>query len=329
MIDESLKTRRADPCAKYRKAAACFPVRYSIPLKGDDEYVFAVTVGLGTPPTTNSLILDSTTDIMDKLSLHPIANSKLPADKDILFGCSQASWGEVVGAEAGFMGLGTGNLSIVSQTAANSYFSYCLPSNTFSQGFLALGNKGSFDKYNNTKFTPLLSTSPNDYRYSSSYFIDTISIAVDGCKLEISPAVLSGGTLIDTISTIGVLHPQAYAPLSREFKKQVINNHGFTSAPPYTTEDNHTLHTCFFTPNNTTKPTTVPIVTFTFKDNVKVDLDASGTLFVVNKSIVCLAFLESKYYSFPVVFANTQQKTYEVVFDVAGGRVGFLPNRCP
>ncbi|CAA0816614.1 Eukaryotic aspartyl protease family protein [Striga hermonthica] len=400
------KRRRVDACAQYKKAAAaaCFPVRSSLPVVGG-EYAFAVTVGLGTPPTTKSLILDSTTDIMwtqcmpclvnfrpqrepifdphksssysalpckspqcsllddetqfgpscspqrkcvyyaadsyytgsigflsmDKLSLHPVnTNSKSSTTADMLFGCSQSSWGDVVGLEAGYMGLGKGNLSIVSQTAANGYFSYCLPSNTTSQGFLALGKGSCDDRYNTntTKFTPLIA-SPESDTYSSSYFIDTISIAVDGRNLEISPAVFSGGTLIDTVSTFGLLPPQAYAPLSHEFKKQMINHYRFTSAPPHTTKHNYTLDTCFFTPKpNTTKPTSVPVVTFTFRDNVEVDLDAAGTLFVVNESIVCLAFMGDTNNP-PVVFANTQQKTYEVVFDVAGNRVRFVPNRCP
>ncbi|GER48658.1 eukaryotic aspartyl protease family protein [Striga asiatica] len=372
---------KVNPCAQHTKAGACFPVRTSFPSEGANEYVFAVTVGLGTPPTPNSLILDATSNIMwtqcmpclvsynpqrdpifeprksssysafsfdspqcsllynetifgpsysprntcvysapyynfeavsigflsrDKLtSLHPNNDDcKSSAAADIVFGCSQSSWGQVVGVEAGYMGLGKGNFSIVSQTAANSYFSYCLPSNNNSLGFLALGKEEGWDKYNNnnTRFTPLLTNLP----------------------------VFSGGTLISTVSTFGILPPQAYAPLSREFKKQMINNHGFTSAPPYTTKDNNTLDTCFFTPNNTTKPATVPIVTFTFKNNVEVDLDASGTLFVVDKSIVCLAYIgKDDDPLFSVLFANTQQKTYEVVFDVAGKRVGFLPNSCP
>ncbi|GER44489.1 eukaryotic aspartyl protease family protein [Striga asiatica] len=64
--------------------------------------------------------------------------------------------------------------------------------------------------------------------------------------------------------------------------------------------------------------------------HVKVYLDASGTLFVVNKLIVWLAFIGRNYCpSFSVILANTQQNTYEVVFDAAGKRVGFRPNRCP
>ncbi|CAA0814970.1 Eukaryotic aspartyl protease family protein [Striga hermonthica] len=176
----------------------------------------------------------------DTLTITP--NVKVP---NFMFGCGQFTQG-LFGLEAGILGLGRTNISIVSQTANifQECFSYCIPSNPSSNGFLAFGK----DYDNTTKFTPLILKQ----EYSPVfYYIHITDIAVDGRKLRISP-----------------------------------------------------------------------------ENDVKLDLDASGTgtLWVYNKSLMCLAFASTD--DTVGLLGNTQQKTFEVVYDVAGQKLGFTSGMC-
>ena len=52
-------------------------------------------------------------------------------------------------------------------------------------------------------------------------------------------------------------------------------------------------------------------------------------IFVANGlSQVCLAFAGNSDAGEKAIFGNTQQKNFEVVYDVGGGKVGFAPTSC-
>ncbi|KAL2517524.1 Eukaryotic aspartyl protease family protein [Abeliophyllum distichum] len=228
------------------------------------------------------------------------------------FGCGQNNQG-LFGNTAGLLGLGRDALSIVSQSAQKygKYFSYCLPSSSSSTGHLTFGNSGVSS---NVKFTPFASS-----QGSSFYNIDILGMSVGTTQLPISPSVFkTAGTIIDSGTVITRLPPSAYSALSTEFKKQMAK---YPSAPAYSI-----LDTCFDLSKFTT--ISIPKISFTFGGNVKVDIAASGILIAINSSRVCLAFAGNSDASDVGILGNVQQKTLEVVYDVAGGKLGFAPGGC-
>ncbi|KAK6129744.1 hypothetical protein DH2020_036506 [Rehmannia glutinosa] len=231
---------------------------------------------------------------------------------NFLFGCGQDNQG-LFGKTAGLLGLGRNPLSIVSQTAQkyNKHFSYCLPSTSSQTGHLTLGRNGIS---RNVKFTPF-STSQG----TSFYFIDIVSVSVGGRQLPIGRSVFkTAGGIIDSGTVITRLPPLAYIAMRAVFKKLMAK---YPTAPAYSI-----LDTCYDLSGY--KTVTIPTISFTFGGNVRVDLDPSGILVVVNGSRVCLAFVANGDPSDVAIFGNTQQKTLEVVYDVAGGKLGFGHGGC-
>lgn len=85
------------------------------------------------------------------------------------------------------------------------------------------------------------------------------------------------------------------------------------------------LDTCYDFSNYTTL--LVPKIRFEFSGNT-VDIDVTGILYVSSQSQTCLAFAPNSNESDVAIFGNVQQKTLEVVYDVAGGKLGFAAKGC-
>ncbi|KAL8536907.1 hypothetical protein ACS0TY_012186 [Phlomoides rotata] len=233
---------------------------------------------------------------------------------NFLFGCGRNNQG-LFGKTAGLIGLGRDPLSLISQTSQKygKYFSYCLPSTSSSTGHLTLGNDKTSS---NLKFTPF---DTSQLQGASFYFITINSISVAGTQLPINQAVFqTAGTIIDSGTVITRLPPSAYSALSTAFKQHMSN---YPSSPAFSI-----LDTCFDLSNYTS--ITIPTVSLTFAGNVEVDLDPNGILLAVDTTHACLAFAGNSDSGDTGIFGNTQQKTFEVAYDVAGGKLGFGAGGC-
>ncbi|GFP92559.1 protein aspartic protease in guard cell 1, partial [Phtheirospermum japonicum] len=244
----------------------------------------------------------------DKLTVTPT-----DVFRDFLFGCGQNNEG-LFGQTAGLLGLSKGPISFLSQTAKkySQYFSYCLPSDISSTGFLAFGKNNN----NNNKTTkdgppgvpPIF------------YFIEITAISVGGTQLRINETVFkTAGAIIDSGTVITRLPPAAYKATSKEFKRQ-MKKLKYKSAPAVSI-----LDTCFHISGHT-NITNIPTMSFIFKGNATVDLYPAGIIYVINSSVVCLAFAGNSDPQDFAIFGNTQQRKLEVVYDVAEGRLGFSHN---
>jgi hypothetical protein len=234
---------------------------------------------------------------------------------NFLFGCGQNNQG-LFGNSAGLLGLARDPLSLVQQTAPKygRFFSYCLPSSSSSTGHLTFG-KGSTRASNAIKFTPLSKISDG----TSFYGLDITGISVGGSKLAIAGSVFSdSGTIIDSGTVITRLQPAAYSALKTAFRKAM-------KAYPLT-EALSILDTCY----DLSKYDKVkfPKIAFSFGGGINVELDAVGVFYAQKISQVCLAFAGNNDASSVAIFGNVQQRRLEVVYDVAGGRVGFGPAGC-
>ncbi|XP_052210265.1 aspartyl protease family protein At5g10770-like isoform X2 [Diospyros lotus] len=233
---------------------------------------------------------------------------------NFLFGCGQDNEGLFKGA-AGLLGLGRGQLSLVSQTASKygKYFSYCLPSISSSTGHLTLG-KGSTPE--NLEFTPF-ATNPREM--DSFYFVDIIKIRVGGVTLSISQTVFkSSRTIIDSGTIITRLPPVAYTALRATFRKQ-MKKYPLTYRLSI-------LDTCYDLSGYTR--VFIPRISIFFRGDVEVAIDLSGIIYGVDASQVCLAFAGNSDASDVGIIGNAQQQTLEVVYDVAGGKLGFAMGGC-
>ncbi|GLT85201.1 hypothetical protein SLE2022_033970 [Rubroshorea leprosula] len=228
-----------------------------------------------------------------------------------LFGCGENNRGLFRGA-AGLLGLGRNKFSFPSQTAQkyNKLFSYCLPSSASSTGYLTFGNSGISSS---VKFTP----SPK--LGETFYGLNIIGISVGGNRLSISPSVFyNAGTIIDSGTVITRLPPTAYSALRTAFRQ------GMSTYP--NADALGILDTCYDFSNY--DAIRVPRISIFFSGGVQVDINISGVFFAADVSQVCLAFAGNSDDSHVGIFGNVQQKTFQVVYDNVGGRVGFAAGGC-
>ncbi|XP_043725774.1 aspartyl protease family protein At5g10770-like [Telopea speciosissima] len=231
------------------------------------------------------------------------------------FGCGHNTNG-LFGTTDGLLGLGRRPFSTVSQTATiyGKNFSYCLPSSTSSTGFLAFGSQASSSS-SNAQYTPLL-TSLN---YASFYFLNMTGISVGGQTLSIAESVFTtSGTIIDSGTVITRLAPTAYSALSSAFRQAMLN---YPSAPPYSLFD-----TCYDFSGYST--VTVPTIVLHFLGGTDLNVDVSGILIQASSTQFCLAFVGNSLPTDFGILGNMQQHTFEVVYNVAGGKLGFGAGAC-
>ncbi|CAI9093886.1 OLC1v1029478C1 [Oldenlandia corymbosa var. corymbosa] len=247
------------------------------------------------------------------------AKETLSLGRDVLpgflFGCGQDNRG-LFGRTAGLLGLGRSQISLVSQTARKygRVFSYCLPTWSGANGYLSFGKPVTgFPR--TVQFTPFSASRLNTHYYA----VDLVGISVGGKLLPISATVFqAAGMIVDSGTVITRLPPAAYSALRNAFRVQMRR---YKLAPAFSL-----LDTCY--DFGGLASVAVPKISFIFRGNAVVNLGTGSILVTASQTQVCLAFAGNISPTDPGIFGNVQQQTKEVVFDVAGGRVGFGPGRC-
>ncbi|KAJ6856279.1 hypothetical protein NC651_038006 [Populus alba x Populus x berolinensis] len=230
--------------------------------------------------------------------------------ENFLFGCGEQNEGTFNGT-TGLLGLGRSPIALPSQTT-NKYknlFSYCLPASPSSTGHLSFGVEVS----QAANFTPI---SPE---LKEVYGLNTVGISVGGRKLPINGSI--SPTLIDSGTTFTYLPSSTYSALASAFQEMMAN---------YTlTNGTSGFQPCYDFSNIGNGTLTIPGISIFFEGGVEVEIDVSGIMIPVNgMKEVCLAFADTGSDSDFAIFGNYQQKTYEVIYDVAKGMVGFAPKGC-
>ncbi|OAY27535.1 hypothetical protein MANES_16G132900v8 [Manihot esculenta] len=244
------------------------------------------------------------------------AIDKLTISSDVfnnfLFGCGQENKG-LFGKSAGLLGLGRKRLSLAFQTARKykKLFSYCLPSLS-STGHLSFG--GKLPK--SVKFTPLSSKLLS----TPFYGIDVTGISVGGHKLSANASVFSkADTIIDSGTVITRLQPTVYSELSSTFQE-------FMKDYPLT-DGVSILDTCYDFSNY--DEVLVPKISIFLRGGVEIEVNNMGIMVAIKgPEQVCLAFASTGDDTDLTILGSTQQKSYEVVHDLAKGRIGFAPGGC-
>ncbi|KAL6661455.1 hypothetical protein ACP70R_000839 [Stipagrostis hirtigluma subsp. patula] len=241
--------------------------------------------------------------ISDTLTLTPKA-----VVRNFRFGCSHSVRGSFSDQTAGVMALGGGTQSLLSQTAGifGNAFSYCIASPS-SSGFLSLGRPvGAASSFART---PLIRST----WAPTFYLVRLRAIIVAGQVLNVPATVFSAGSVMDSSVIVTQLPPTAYVALRAAFRYAMRM---YPLAPPV-----GMLDTCYdFIRFTTVK---VPKVALVFDGGAVLELDASSVMLDG-----CLAFAATSSDMSVGFIGNVQQQTYEVLYDVGGGAVGFRRGAC-
>ncbi|CAI0376582.1 unnamed protein product [Linum tenue] len=247
------------------------------------------------------------------LAIEKLTLTKTDVFDKFYFGCGKNNKGNFGGA-AGVLGLGRNQLSLVSQTSDKykKLFSYCIPSSPSGTGFLTFGGAAAKSA---VKYTPIASVAGGD----NFYGIGITAISVGGKKLPVAASVYSdAGAIIDSGTVITWLPPAAYSALRSAFRKQ-MSKYPLAQALSI-------LDTCYDL--SKFKNFAVPKIGLFFAGGAEVDIDAVGILYANKPTQVCLAFAGNGDAKDVAILGNVQQRTLEVVYDVAGGRIGFASGGC-
>ncbi|CAL5050545.1 unnamed protein product [Urochloa decumbens] len=238
----------------------------------------------------------------DKLTLTP----KFAVDH-FKFGCSHAEQ-LFTDKSDGLMGLGGGAQSLVSQ-AATKAFSYCLPPAASYSGFLRLGEpRAAASRF---AVTPMYRSENVD----TYYLVLLQGIAVAGRRLRVPPSAFAAGAVVDSGTVVTRLPATAYRVLRAAFRKEM------RMYPRVAPPSDSILDTCY---NLTGDVKAIPSVSLVFERGATVELDRSSGIMLDG----CLAFAPNDDDESVGIIGNVQQRTLEVLYDVAGGAVGFRPGAC-
>ncbi|GMH17308.1 hypothetical protein Nepgr_019149 [Nepenthes gracilis] len=238
---------------------------------------------------------------------------------NVALGCGHDNEGLFVGA-AGLLGLGQGKLSFPSQIGSRfgRKFSYCLVDRlSSSKPSLVVFGESAVSR--TAVFTPLLSNP----KLETFYYVSLVGISVGGTRVPGITGELfkidgsgNGGVIVDSGTSVTRLTQPAYTALRDAFQagaSQLKSAEGFSL-----------FDTCYDLSG--ISEVRVPTVVMHF-NGADVSLPANNYMIPVDTSgRFCFAFAGTM--SELSIIGNIQQQGFRVIFDMAGGRVGFAPQSC-
>ncbi|CAN6171603.1 unnamed protein product [Urochloa humidicola] len=227
------------------------------------------------------------------------------------FGCSHADPQFSSIRAAGLIALGGGALSLVAQTGEKA-FSYCLPPTASHSGFLRLG----VPHVSSSRFvvTPMHSIGG----IKTYYGVLLQGIVVNGRRLDIPPSVFGAGSVVDSGTVVTQLPLTAHRALQVAFRKEMMR---MGMHPPVAPKNG--FDTCYNLTTGGDLKSSLPSVALVFDRGATVELDPSGIIFDG-----CLAFDSTGDDVSVGIIGNVQQKTFEVLYDIAGQAMGFRHGAC-
>lgn len=251
----------------------------------------------------------------DTLTFNTIYDESSSASLDnVVFGCGHDNNVEPQKA-TGVLGLGYGKISLVHQFGLK--FSYCFGSlidMSYSHSVLVIGDDGA----------NILGDTTSLEMENGFYYVRMEAISVDGTLLPIDQWVFqrdnqtgSGGTIIDTGTTLTNLVKEAYEPLKEKIED--VFEGRFTTASLH--QENRME--CY---NGDYERDLVgsgfPIITFHFSDGAELSLDVKSMFIKVAPNIFCLAVTPSIGGDLNIIGVAAQQN-YNIGYDIKAMKVSF------
>ncbi|XP_058086449.1 aspartic proteinase CDR1-like [Magnolia sinica] len=227
----------------------------------------------------------------------------------ISFGCGHNNDGTFNSHGAGLVGLGGGQLSLISQlgSSINGKFSYCLVplQKTTSSSQMIFGDSATVS-ISGVVSTPLIPKEPDTF-----YYLNLEAISIGTKKVEF-PSVDEGNIIIDSGTTLTYLETSIFNKLESALK-------GVITLPP-AEDPTRTLDVCYQLGSDAELPNMK--FSFTGADLV---LPPLNTFIQVSDDVVCLAIVASDSFS---IFGNIAQQNIEVGYDLVGKTVSFAKTDC-
>ncbi|KAM7472402.1 hypothetical protein LguiA_010585 [Lonicera macranthoides] len=231
------------------------------------------------------------------------------------FGCGHENGGTLDDEASGIVGLGGGQVSLISQLGPSigGKFSYCLvPFESNKSSTMYFGQSGAF-LGTGLVSTPLVPNYPSTFYYITlegitvgrSKRIDVFNPSASGFPQE-------GNIIIDSGTTLTLLPLIVYNKVESAVKKEV--------KLPHVNDPQGILSLCY----NTLEEADFPIITMHFK-GADLKLNPSNTFVQTGDVTMCLAFSPSQ--SIPVL-GNLAQKNLLVGYDLEKKTVSFRPTDC-
>ncbi|KAL6596615.1 hypothetical protein ACP70R_047258 [Stipagrostis hirtigluma subsp. patula] len=265
--------------------------------------------------SVNTKFLGNVTFVTDTLTLSPLFGTV----ENFRFACMEAGLG-TRDSTSGILDLSRNSHSLASRAPSSPdtvAFSYCLPSPAKNAGFLSIGAARPERSGRNVSYTPLRGNADN----GNLYLVKLVGLSLGGHDIAIPPAAMAGDSMLDLHTTFTYLRPEAYAALRGEFREAMSQ---YRAAPPL-----GELDTCYDFKGEAI--VFVPVITLRFDGGASVELSFEQTVYFPNRdnhlSVGCLAFVAANRAEVAVIGSMAQTST-EVVYDVHGGKVGFVPSRC-
>ncbi|CAL0317509.1 unnamed protein product [Lupinus luteus] len=257
----------------------------------------------------------------------PSGKSELKRVDNVMFGCGHWNRGLFHGA-AGLLGLGRGPLSFASQLQSlyGHSFSYCLVdrnSNTSVSSKLIFGEDKELLKHPNLNFTSFVGGGKHN-SVDTFYYVHIKSVMVGGEVLEIPEETWhlskdgSGGTIIDSGTTLSYFSEPAYEIIKVAFMKKIKGYELVKGFPP--------LKPCYNVSG--IENIQVPDFGILFADGAVWDFPVENYFIQIEPDdVVCLAILGTPKSALSII-GNYQQQNFHILYDMKKSRLGYAPMKC-
>uniref|UniRef100_A0A0D3F491 Peptidase A1 domain-containing protein n=1 Tax=Oryza barthii TaxID=65489 RepID=A0A0D3F491_9ORYZ len=278
------------------------------------------------PPAVRPVPSNTTGDLaLEAFTVNLTAPGASRRVDDVVLGCGHSNRGLFHGA-AGLLGLGRGALSFASQLRAvyGHAFSYCLVDHGSSVGSkIVFGDDDALlghPRLNYTAFAPSAAAAADTF-----YYVQLKGVLVGGEKLNISPSTWdvgkdgSGGTIIDSGTTLSYFAEPAYEVIRRAFVERMDKAYPLVADFPV-------LSPCYNVSG--VERVEVPEFSLLFADGAVWDFPAENYFVRLDPDgIMCLAVLGTPRSAMSII-GNFQQQNFHVLYDLQNNRLGFAPRRC-
>ncbi|XP_076883643.1 aspartyl protease family protein 2-like [Bidens hawaiensis] len=245
--------------------------------------------------------------------------------ENVMFGCGHWNRGLFHGA-AGLLGLGRGPLSFASQLQSlyGHSFSYCLvdrDSDSSVSSKLIFGEDKNLLTHPELNFTSIVGGKDNVF-----YYVHIKSVIVDGVTLDIPENTWdissdgSGGTIIDSGTTLSYFADPAYDIIKKSFMEKVKRFPLVNDVP--------ILGPCYNVSGFMDYKNDLPSFAISFSDGAVWNFPVVNYFIELEpEEIVCLAVLGTPRSALSII-GNYQQENFHIMYDMNKSRLGFAPTSC-
>uniref|UniRef100_A0A803L0F8 Peptidase A1 domain-containing protein n=1 Tax=Chenopodium quinoa TaxID=63459 RepID=A0A803L0F8_CHEQI len=300
----------------------------SYALKGNNGGQYFMKIALGTPKVEFLAVADTGSDLIWSIYGDTRQSSGILATETIslptphptsislssgIFGCGTDQQGPYNSPLEGFVGLGAGPSSLVSQLGPkiNYKFSYCLaPLTSGVSSKLTFGADITGPKVVSTPFQiGLAGTQPTFYNLT----LNGISVGDINNSVQLNSGL---GIIIDSGTTLTMLPTNTYTSLKYSLKSAIGLN-----TIPSPLED---YDLCYNTSSTSGQQFSPPDVIFLFQ-GAEVVLKAFNTFREIEDGVSCLAMMAT---DGTPIFGNIAQVNFEIGYDLKAKQVSFAPTDC-